>query len=74
MPTCFVGIFESLSRFQQEEAEALTQRALEAGMHGDNASGNALNLVIMTKEGTVFKGPIVPDFCLKPESKYVVHS
>jgi len=56
------------SGMTQEEAEALTQRALEAGMHGDNASGNALNLVIMTKEGTVFKGPIVPDFCAKPES------
>uniref|UniRef100_A0A914UQ43 Proteasome subunit beta n=1 Tax=Plectus sambesii TaxID=2011161 RepID=A0A914UQ43_9BILA len=52
----------------QEEAEALTQRALEAGMHGDNASGNSFNLVIITKEGTVFKGPMVPDFCVKPQS------
>ncbi|CAD5229793.1 unnamed protein product [Bursaphelenchus okinawaensis] len=49
------------------EAKALVQRALEAGMHGDNMSGNSLNLVIMEKEGTVFEGPIVPEFCKLPE-------
>ena len=36
------------------------QRALEAGIFGDNASGNALNLVIITKDKTQFKGPIIP--------------
>ena len=43
------------------------QRALEAGMHGDNASGNSLNLAIIKKDKTVFEGPIVPAFCTKSE-------
>lgn len=51
----------------QEEAVALVRHALEAGMHGDNASGNSLNFVIITPEGTVFKGPEVPSFCTRPE-------
>ncbi|CAB3407642.1 unnamed protein product [Caenorhabditis bovis] len=51
----------------KEEAEKLVQRALEAGMHGDNASGNSLNLVIIEPNETVFKGPIVPEFCKRPE-------
>jgi hypothetical protein len=53
--------------FQEAEATALVQRALEAGMHGDNASGNSLNLVVITAKSTEFKGPIVPGFCVKPE-------
>lgn len=36
-------------------------------MHGDNASGNSLNLVIIRPGETIFEGPIVPDFCKKPE-------
>ena len=32
-------------------------------MHGDNASGNSFNLVIIQKSGTQTKGPIFPDFC-----------
>lgn len=52
----------------QEDAVALVQRALEAGMHGDNASGNSLNFVVITPESTVFKGPVVPSFCKQPES------
>uniref|UniRef100_A0A1I7XHY6 proteasome endopeptidase complex n=1 Tax=Heterorhabditis bacteriophora TaxID=37862 RepID=A0A1I7XHY6_HETBA len=52
----------------EEEATDLVQRALYAGMHGDNASGNSLNLVVMNSDKTVFRGPIVPDFCKKPES------
>ncbi|CAG9533864.1 unnamed protein product [Cercopithifilaria johnstoni] len=51
----------------QEEAVHLVRRALEAGMHGDNASGNSLNFVIITPETTVFKGPEVPHFCVRPE-------
>ncbi|VDL77713.1 unnamed protein product [Nippostrongylus brasiliensis] len=51
----------------EEDAVNLVQRALHAGMHGDNASGNSLNLVIMRPGKTEFKGPIVPDFCKKPE-------
>jgi len=51
----------------EEDAAALVQRALEAGMHGDNASGNSLNLVIITGKSTEFRGPIVPAFCVKPE-------
>ncbi|KAJ1347199.1 hypothetical protein KIN20_002201 [Parelaphostrongylus tenuis] len=51
----------------EEEAINLVQRALQAGMHGDNASGNSLNLVIMRPEKTEFRGPIVPEFCKKPE-------
>lgn len=37
-------------------------------MHGDNASGNSLNLVIITKEKTRFEGPIFPDFTKRPEA------
>lgn len=33
----------------------LIQRSLHAGMHGDNASGNSLNLVVMTPATTTFK-------------------
>lgn len=51
----------------EEEAVNLVQCALQAGMHGDNASGNSLNLVIMRPEKTEFKGPIVPEFCKQPE-------
>jgi len=51
----------------EEEAMQLVQRALHAGMHGDNASGNSLNLVVINPEKTVFKGPIVPEFCKRPE-------
>uniref|UniRef100_A0A0R3S5T6 proteasome endopeptidase complex n=1 Tax=Elaeophora elaphi TaxID=1147741 RepID=A0A0R3S5T6_9BILA len=39
----------------QEEAVLLVRHALEAGMHGDNASGNSLNFVIITPETTIFK-------------------
>ena len=49
------------------EAKELVQRALHAGMHGDNMSGNSLNLVVIRPDKTVFEGPIVPDFCKKPE-------
>lgn len=52
---------------EEDEAVELGQRALHAGMHGDNASGNSLNFVIITKGKTIFKGPIIPDFCVKPE-------
>ncbi|CAJ0946182.1 unnamed protein product, partial [Mesorhabditis belari] len=51
----------------EAQAKALVQRALHAGMSGDNASGNSLNLVIIRPEKTIFEGPIVPDFCKKPE-------
>uniref|UniRef100_A0A8R1XSY1 proteasome endopeptidase complex n=1 Tax=Onchocerca volvulus TaxID=6282 RepID=A0A8R1XSY1_ONCVO len=51
----------------EEEAVLLVRHALEAGMHGDNASGNSLNFVIITPETTLFKGPIVPNFCVRPE-------
>ncbi|KAK6039225.1 putative multicatalytic endopeptidase [Cooperia oncophora] len=51
----------------EEECVALVQRALQAGMHGDNASGNSLNLVIMRPGKTEFRGPIVPNFCKMPE-------
>ncbi|VDK56422.1 unnamed protein product [Anisakis simplex] len=51
----------------EEEACELVQRALQAGMHGDNASGNSLNFVIINRDTTVFKGPVVPDFCVRPE-------
>uniref|UniRef100_A0A0N5AX58 proteasome endopeptidase complex n=1 Tax=Syphacia muris TaxID=451379 RepID=A0A0N5AX58_9BILA len=52
---------------EKDEAIQLVQKALQAGMHGDNASGNTLNLVIITKDETVFEGPIIPSFCVKPE-------
>jgi len=50
-----------------EEGKSLVRRALEAGMHGDNFSGNSYNLVVITKEGTTYEGPIVPSFCNNPE-------
>ncbi|CAJ0573023.1 unnamed protein product, partial [Mesorhabditis spiculigera] len=54
-------------KMTEAEAKDLVQRALHAGMHGDNASGNSLNLVIIRPEKTIFEGPIVPEFCKKPE-------
>lgn len=51
----------------EEEASNLVQAALHVGMHGDNASGNSLNLVVITPTNTVFRGPIVPEFCKVPE-------
>ncbi|KAI6218634.1 Proteasome subunit beta [Aphelenchoides fujianensis] len=50
-----------------EEARDLVQRALEAGMHGDNMSGNTLNLVVIKKDETLFENSIVPAFCKRPE-------
>lgn len=35
-------------------------------MHGDNMSGNSLNLVTIDKNGARFEGPFVPDFCKQP--------
>lgn len=46
----------------------MVQRALEAGMHGDNMSGNSLNLAIIKKDETTFEGPIIPSFCVNPEA------
>ena len=37
-------------------------------MHGDNMSGNSLNLVVIDKAGARFEGPIVPDFCRRPNA------
>uniref|UniRef100_A0A1I7ZD36 proteasome endopeptidase complex n=1 Tax=Steinernema glaseri TaxID=37863 RepID=A0A1I7ZD36_9BILA len=64
-----ISILERDFKFAQteEDAKALVQRALHAGMHGDNASGNSLNLVIIKPEKTVFEGPVVPEFCVQPE-------
>ena len=36
-------------------------------MHGDNFSGNAYNLIVISKDGPAFEGPIVPSFCTNPE-------
>jgi len=47
---------------KEEECLELVQRALESGMHGDNASGNTLNLVVIDKAGARKIGPIVPSF------------
>uniref|UniRef100_A0A7E4ZST5 proteasome endopeptidase complex n=1 Tax=Panagrellus redivivus TaxID=6233 RepID=A0A7E4ZST5_PANRE len=64
-----ISVLEQNFKFgmTEEEAKDLVQRALHAGMHGDNASGNSLNLVVITESGTRFEGPIVPDFCKRPE-------
>jgi len=53
----------------ENEATELLQRVIESGMHADNASGNSLNLIIIQTNGkdTVFRGPIVPDFCRMTE-------
>ncbi|KJH45278.1 multicatalytic endopeptidase family protein [Dictyocaulus viviparus] len=55
------------AKLLEDDAVNLVQRALHAGMHADNASGNSLNLVIMRPGKTEFRGPIIPDFCKKPE-------
>uniref|UniRef100_A0A0M3IAZ8 proteasome endopeptidase complex n=2 Tax=Ascaris TaxID=6251 RepID=A0A0M3IAZ8_ASCLU len=64
-----ISILERDFKFGMNEEEAceLVQRALQAGMHGDNASGNTLNFVIITRDTTTFKGPVVPEFCVRPE-------
>ncbi|KAK0404220.1 hypothetical protein QR680_017347 [Steinernema hermaphroditum] len=64
-----ISVLERDFKFAQteEDAKALVQRALHAGMHGDNASGNSLNLVIIKPQTTVFEGPIVPNFCVQPD-------
>lgn len=36
-------------------------------MHGDNMSGNSLNLAVITKDDTEFIKSIVPSFCKNPE-------
>ncbi|KAI1717648.1 proteasome subunit domain-containing protein [Ditylenchus destructor] len=63
-----ISIMERHYKFGMTEAEckALVQQGLQAGMHGDNASGNTLNLVTIDKDGARFEGPIVPDFCKTP--------
>ncbi|KAI1693620.1 putative proteasome subunit beta type-2 [Ditylenchus destructor] len=38
----------------------------DAGMYGDNVSGNTFNLVTIDKDGARFEGPIVPDFSKTP--------
>ena len=58
-------------QLQETEARALVQRALEAGMHGDNMSGNSLRLSVIRKDSTEFVAPIVPKFCEKPSEQYV---
>jgi len=60
-----MGILETRYKPEMTEKEALklVQDAIEAGMHGDLASGNSLNLCVIRKEGTEFKRFIVPDFC-----------
>lgn len=37
-------------------------------MHGDNMSGNSLNLVTIDKNGARFEGPFVPNFCKPPSA------
>ncbi|KAI6174996.1 Proteasome subunit beta [Aphelenchoides bicaudatus] len=51
-----------------EEGKDLVRRALEAGMHGDNFSGNAYNLIVLDKNGANFEGPLIPSFCTTPEN------
>jgi len=46
-----------------DQAKAMVARALQAGMAGDNASGNSYNLVVINKDGAHFEGPHVPKFC-----------
>ncbi|PAV91283.1 hypothetical protein WR25_16836 [Diploscapter pachys] len=53
----------------KEEAADLCSRALIAGMHGDNMSGNSFRLVVIEPKQTENRGPIVPDFCKLTEPK-----
>ncbi|KAI6208745.1 Proteasome subunit beta [Aphelenchoides besseyi] len=66
---CAIAVLERDFKLNMsiEEAKALVQRALEAGMHGDNMSGNTLNLVIIKDTITEFENSIVPSFCQRPE-------
>lgn len=54
---------------QEKEATALVCKALEAGMHADNMSGNSYNYTIITNEGANFHGPCVPAFAQPPEPR-----
>lgn len=66
---CAIAVLEREFKFDMtvDEGKALVRRALEAGMHGDNMSGNSLNLSTIKKDETIFEGPIVPAFCVRPE-------
>lgn len=46
----------------KEEAIALVRKALEAGMHGDNSSGNSLRYAVITQAGTEMVANVRPDF------------
>uniref|UniRef100_A0A915NCZ0 Uncharacterized protein n=1 Tax=Meloidogyne floridensis TaxID=298350 RepID=A0A915NCZ0_9BILA len=47
--------------------------AVEAGMHGDDMSGNAYNIAIFNKNGKKMEGPFVPAFSKRSEldGKYI---
>jgi len=51
----------------EDAAVALIQNALQQAMMGDNASGNAYDIVVVKKDGHRFMGPFYPDFARRPE-------
>lgn len=54
-------------KMTEEECRKMVIKALEAGMHGDNMSGNTYNLVTITAEGKRLDGPYVPTFAKRTE-------
>ena len=52
----------------EQECREMLVKALEAGMHGDNMSGNSYNLISITKEGKRAEGPLVPSFSKPPNA------
>lgn len=59
------GVLETEFKPDMTESECvgLVRRAVEAGMHGDLASGNQLNYVVIRRDGVEFNKWNVPDFC-----------
>jgi len=65
-----ISIFEKDYVFNMTEAEciAMVSRAVQAGMHGDNMSGNSYRMTIVKSDFTHREiAPQFPDFAVRPE-------
>jgi len=54
-------------KMTESECIDLVKKGLEAGMHGDNNSGNSYNLVIVKADKMRREGPFKPAFCVRPD-------
>ncbi|KAL7073268.1 hypothetical protein ACQ4LE_007173 [Meloidogyne hapla] len=57
----------------EDECRKLVIKSLEAGMHGDDSSGNTYYIATFTKNGKKMEGPFTPTFCKRYEleGKYI---